>query len=253
MRHQAKGGSERIGHQPGSTSRIPSLLRGLPDHLSLLSGLPEPLFKSLFSRATEVRLRADEVLFFAGDVGDGCYRVEEGLLKVTMVSRSGDERILAFVGPGEIVGELSVIDRRPRSASVIGVQNVALSFLSTTNFQNFARQYPEVYKFLLILLAARIRETDVAIAAATFLSMRGRLACALIELAHHFGEDVGSGRIVIQQKLSQADLAAMAGLARESVSRILNDWTRRKLVSRREGYYRIENKTRLENEEFWRS
>jgi CRP/FNR family transcriptional regulator, cyclic AMP receptor protein len=70
----------------------------------------------------------------------------------------------------------------------------------------------------------------------------------LIELAHHFGEDVGSGRIVIPQKVGQADLAAMAGIARESVSRILNDWKRRKLVSTRAGYYRIENKARLENE-----
>jgi CRP/FNR family transcriptional regulator, cyclic AMP receptor protein len=245
MRHQVKGGSERIGHQPG---RIRSLLWGLPEHLSLLSGLPEHLFKSLFSRATTVRLRADEALFFAGDVGDGCYRVEDGLLKVTMVSRSGGERILAFLGPGEIVGELSVIDSRPRSASVIAVQNVALSFLSSTNFENFARKHPEIYKLLVILLAARLRETDVAIAAATFLPMRGRLACALIELARHFGEDVGSGRIVIQQKVGQADLAAMAGIARESVCRIFNDWKRRKLVSRRDGYYRIENKARLENE-----
>jgi len=185
---------------------------------------------------------------FASDVGDGCYRVEDGLLKVTMVSRSGGERILAFLGPGEIVGELSVIDSRPRSASVVAVQNVALSFLSSTNFENFARKHPEIYKFLVILLAARLRETDVAIAAATFLPMGGRLACALIELAHHFGEDVGFGRIVIQQKVGQADLAAMAGIARESVNRILNDWKRRKLVSRRDGYYRIENKARLENE-----
>jgi CRP/FNR family transcriptional regulator, cyclic AMP receptor protein len=117
MRHQLKGGSERSGHQPGPTSRIRSLLWGLPEHLSLLAGLPEHLFKNLFSRATTVRLRADQVLFVAGDVGDGCYRVEDGLLKVTMVSRSGGERILAFLGPGEIVGELSVIDSRPRSAS----------------------------------------------------------------------------------------------------------------------------------------
>jgi CRP/FNR family transcriptional regulator, cyclic AMP receptor protein len=101
---------------------------------------------------------------------------------------------------------------------------------------------------LVILLAARLRETDVTIAAGTFLPLRGRVACTLLELAHDFGKDAGSGRVVIQQKIGQSDLAAMAGIARESVSRILNDWKRRKLVSRQSGYYWIENKTKLQNE-----
>ncbi len=72
--------------------------------------------------------------------------------------------------------------------------------------------------------------------------LRGRVACTLLELAQDFGQDVGSGRIVIRQKIGQSDLAAMAGIARENVSRILNDWKRRKLVSRLSGYYCLENK-----------
>ena len=60
-------------------------------------------------------------MFRAGDPGNGCYRVEDGLLKVTMVSRSGAERILAFLGRGAIVGELSIIDGLPRSVSVVPV------------------------------------------------------------------------------------------------------------------------------------
>ena len=69
----------------------------------------------------------------------------------------------------------------------------------------------------------------------------------LIELAHEFGKNVGS-RVVIQQKIGQSDLAAMAGIARESVSRILNDWKRRKLVSRPSDYYWIDNKVQLQKE-----
>ena len=99
-----------------------------------------------------------------------------------------------------------------------------------------------------MLLAARLRETDMTIAAGTFLPLRGRVACTLLELAHDFGKDVGSGRVVIQQKIGQSDLAAMAGISRESVSRILNDWKRRKVVSRQSGYYWIENKAQLQNE-----
>jgi CRP-like cAMP-binding protein len=217
-------------------------------NLSLLSELPEHLSANLFSNATPARLAADAVLFLAGDAGDGCYRVEQGLLKVTMVSRSGNERILAFLGPDAIVGELSIIDGLPRSASVVAVRDTGLSFLSRAAFEEFAKKHPEVYKSLVTLLAARLREADAVIAAGSFLPLRGRVACTLLELAQDFGQDVGSGRIVIRQKIGQSDLAAMAGIARENVSRILNDWKRRKLVSRLSGYYCLENKAQLQNE-----
>src|SRR6516165_12016586 len=101
-----------------------------PTDQSLLSRLPEHLLTRLFSRATTVQLKTDEVLFLVGDTGDGCYRVKDGLLKVTMVSHAGNERILAFLGPGAIIGEMSIIDRLPRSASVVAVRPAVLSFLS---------------------------------------------------------------------------------------------------------------------------
>jgi CRP-like cAMP-binding protein len=215
---------------------------------SLLSALPEHLSASLFTSATPVKLGGDEVLFLAGDAGDGCYRVDDGLLKVTMVSRGGTERILAFLGAGAIVGELSIIDGLPRSASVVAVRPSALSFLSRAAFDDFADRHPQVYKSLVTLIAGRLRETDAALAAGSFLPLRGRVACTLLELAEEFGQDVGSGRVVIRQKIGQSDLAAMAGIARENVSRILNDWKRRKLVSRLSGYYCLENKAELQNE-----
>jgi CRP/FNR family transcriptional regulator, cyclic AMP receptor protein len=215
---------------------------------SLLTGLPEHLSANLFISATSVKLNSDEVLFLAGDAGNGCYRVEDGLLKVTMVSRGGSERILAFLGPGSIVGELSIIDGLPRSASVVAVRAATLSFLSRAAFEDFARKHPEIYKFLLTMIATRLRETDAALAAGSFLPLRGRVACTLLELAQEFGQDVGAGRIVIRQKIGQSDLAAMAGIARENVSRILNDWKRRKLVSRLSGYYCLENKAQLQHE-----
>jgi CRP-like cAMP-binding protein len=210
--------------------------------------LPEHLSANLFTSATPAKLNADEVLFLAGDAGDGCYRVEDGLLKVIMVSRGGTERILAFLGPGAIVGELSIIDGLPRSATVVAVRAAILSFLSRAAFEDFAKKHPEIYKSLVTLIAARLRETDAALAAGSFLPLRGRVACTLLELAQEFGQDVGAGRIVIRQKIGQSDLAAMAGIARENVSRILNDWKRRKLVSRLSGYYCLENKAELQSE-----
>ena len=220
-----------------------------PTDQSLLSRLPEHLLTQLFGRATTVRLKTDEVLFLAGDTSDGCYRVDDGLIKVAMVSHAGKERILAFLGPGTIVGEMSIIDQLPRSANVVAVRPAVLSFVSRTDFRDFAKIHPEVYESLVALLAARLRETDITIAAGTFLPVRGRIACTLLELAEEFGRDVvGSGRTVIHQKICQTDLAAMAGVSRENVNRTLNDLKRCKLVNQLNGYYCIENKAQLQKE-----
>ncbi|MBV9260788.1 MAG: Crp/Fnr family transcriptional regulator [Pseudolabrys sp.] len=215
---------------------------------NLLSALPGGLGSRLMAQAKPVTLATEETLFLAGDPGDGCYRVDEGLLKVSITSQSGAERILAILGPGAIVGDLAMIDGLPRSASVSALRDSKLSFISKSAFETFAAQEPEVYKYLLRLLAARLRDTDQVVAAGSFLPLKGRVARALLDLAKAFGNDVGQGRVVIRQKLSQSDVAAMAGIARENVSRILNDWMRAKLISRLSGYYCIENAKKLEKE-----
>jgi CRP/FNR family transcriptional regulator, cyclic AMP receptor protein len=78
-------------------------MKGIPVKQSLLSELQGQLSAELFASATPVRRAADDVLFVAGDAGNGCYRVEDGLVKVTMMSRAGVERILAFLGPGPLL------------------------------------------------------------------------------------------------------------------------------------------------------
>jgi CRP-like cAMP-binding protein len=126
---------------------------------------------------------------------------------------SGAERILEFFGPGAIVGELSTIDGLPRSETVVAVRDATLSWLSRAEFEAFAEEYPEVYKSLVKLLAQRLRDTDTVVAASSFLSLKGRVARTMLELAGHFGQEVAPGRIVIRQKIGQNDLAAMAGIA----------------------------------------
>jgi CRP/FNR family transcriptional regulator, cyclic AMP receptor protein len=94
-----------------------------------------------------------------------------------------------------------------------------------------------------------MRERDKMLAAASFLKVKGRIAQTLLELAEHFGQEVEPGRIVIRQPISQYDLAAMVGTAREYVARTLSNWQRRKLLSRRRsGCYCLENKALLELE-----
>jgi len=184
----------------------------------------------------------------AGDAGDGCYRIEDGLLKATMVSRFGDERILAFLGPGAVVGEVSIIDGRPRSTSVVAVRDSVLSFLGRDAFEDFVREHPEIYKSMAALLASRLREIEAAVAAESFLPPRGRVAYTLLKLAEHFGQNVGSGRVLIRQKIGQHDLAALTGVVRETVNRTLNEWKRSGVVSRLAGYYCLENEATLQKE-----
>lgn len=225
-----------------------TMAQAVPSSQNLFAGLPGDLLDAMFAAARPVKLAPDQTLFIAGDPGDGCYAVDEGLLKVTMVSPTGSERILAILGAGAVVGELSMIDGAPRSSSVCAVRPSALRFISRADFHAFAERTPIVYRHIMTMLAARLRDTNDAVAAASFLPLKGRVARALISLSDAFGQEVGGGRIVIRQKVSQSDLAAMAGIARENVSRILNEWMRDKLISRVSSYYCLENRPTLQEQ-----
>ena len=215
---------------------------------AILPRLPECLSAQLFAGATSRHLDAGERLFVAGDSGDGCYLLERGLLKVIIASPQGEERTLSFIGPGAIAGELAIIDRHPRSASITAVRDCELRFISLEQFEEYAQQNPEIYRYLVNVLAARLRETDDTMAAAVFLTIKARLARALLELAEHLGEDDGAGRLVIRHRINQYDLAAMAGVARENVSRALSDWKRHKLVTRSSAYYCINDMAALKHQ-----
>ena len=207
--------------------------------LNVLSELPETLLSELFEDATAHNLRDGESLFRAGGVGDGCYRIQTGLVKIVVASQQGEERIISLLGPNAIVGELSMIDGRPRSASVVAIADCSLSFVSLDKFRKYTEAHPELTSYLVRTLARRLREADDALAAATFLSVKGRLARALLHLAEYVGEDNGGGRIQLRHKISQSDLAAMAGVARENVSRTMSEWRKLDIVTRSSDYYCI--------------
>ena len=215
---------------------------------NLLSGLPELLSSRLFAGSAPYTLVPDQALFSVGDLGNGCYRLKEGLLKIVISSPQGEARIISILGPGAIVGELSMIDRLPRSASVIAVTDSALQFVSRERFDEFAKDHPEIREYLLQTLASRLRDADEALAAATFLTVKGRVARALLELAEFVGEDNKEGQIILNHKISQSDLAAMAGVARENVSRTLSEWQRRNLVVRTSNYYCLNDQAALKRE-----
>jgi CRP-like cAMP-binding protein len=216
------------------------------DHV--LSGLPTKLFSELFAKGRPVSLKAGQPLFMSGDPSNGCYRLDEGLLKVSVITATGGERILAILGPGAIVGELSMLDGTARSASVEALRESKLCFISSAVFEAFADTHAELYRHGMMLLARRLRATNEALVAATFMSLKGRVARVLLSLAEAFGHPVGNGRTLIRQKVTQTDLAAMAGISRENVSRVLSHWMRGAVVSRLAGYYCLENRAAIERE-----
>jgi CRP/FNR family cyclic AMP-dependent transcriptional regulator len=211
----------------------------------ILPNLPIQFSGRLLANARPQSLAERGVLFQAGDVADGCYRLDQGLLKVSIASPQGDERILTILGPGSIVGELAIIDGLPRSATVVAIRDCKLSFISREAFLSCLREYPEVYSDLVSTLVSRLREADDAMAAASFLTVKARVARALLELAEHLGRETESGRIVILHKIRQSDIAAMAGVARENVSRTLTELKRRGLISQSSSYYSINDQRKL--------
>jgi CRP/FNR family transcriptional regulator, cyclic AMP receptor protein len=212
------------------------------------SGVPTEIASELFANATLHQLKAGDTLFQTGDSGDGCYRLDKGLLKVSLISPQVRERIIAIITPGAVVGDLAVIDGLPRSASVHALTSCELRFLSRSAFQRLAQGHPEIHQYLVRLLAARLRRADGIIASLAFLPVKARVAQALLALAENLGEETDSGGILIPRSINQADIAAMAGVARENTSRILSEWARKKLVTKSSGSYRIDDRAKLRDE-----
>jgi CRP/FNR family transcriptional regulator, cyclic AMP receptor protein len=216
---------------------------------NLLSGLPSEFSSRLLARATTMSLEKGQTLFEIGAIGDGCYWLEEGILKVSIASPQGAERILAILGSGSIVGELALLDGLPRSATVQALKDSKLSFVARSIFLECLADYPKIYSHLVAILVERMRQADDEVAAASFLSLKARVARALLQFAKHLGESTGTpDELLIRHRIRQDDLAALADVARENVSRILSEWTKRKIIDRRSSLGFVIHRARLERE-----
>jgi CRP/FNR family transcriptional regulator, cyclic AMP receptor protein len=216
---------------------------------NLLSGLPREFSSRLLARASAISLEKGATLFEIGAVGDGCYWLEEGVLKVSIASPQGGERILAILGPGSIVGELAMIDGLPRSATVQALKDSKLTFVARSIFLECLRDYPQIYRHLVTILGERLRQADDEVAAASFLSLKARVARALLQFAKYLGEPTETpGQLLIRHKIRQTDLAALAHVARENASRILSEWRKRKVIEHRSPSVYVIHKARLERE-----
>jgi CRP/FNR family transcriptional regulator len=221
---------------------------GLLKSPSIIAELPRQYSSLLLQNAKTVPLPEGGTLFQKGESGDGCYWVQRGVLKVIVTSQRGEELILAVLGPGAIVGELAMIDDLPRSATVQAINECQLVFVSRAIFTQCLRDHPDIYGYLVSALVTRLRLADEEAAAATFLTGKARIARALLNLARHLGKGDAPNRIEIRHKIRQGDLAAMAGVARESVSRTLAEWRRRNVITSPWTRYLVINTTVLQRE-----
>lgn len=159
-------------------------------------------------------------VFHEGDDSDACYVVRSGDLRVTREHSDGRAIALATLGPGEIVGELAMLDGEVRSASVEALTDVELLAIAARDMRALLERNPEITAKLVVALTRRVRETNERVARQSFQTVPSRVAGVLSQLASEAGSD-GAGRDGVTIRMNQADLAQLAGTSRESVSRFL--------------------------------
>jgi CRP/FNR family transcriptional regulator, cyclic AMP receptor protein len=192
----------------------------------LFEALDDEDAKALRSEMTDVRLSRGERLFAEGDDGDCLYVVLEGKIKLTRAAPDGRENLLSVVGPGEMFGELSLFDPRPRTSSASAVTDALLAELAHDKLINWLTGRPEVALHLLRALAQRLRRANDVMADLVFTDVPGRVAKQLLDLAGRFGEQQDDG-LHVHHDLTQEELAQLVGASRETVNKALADFVAR--------------------------
>jgi CRP/FNR family transcriptional regulator len=196
-----------------------NLFRSVP----LLARLAPADLKALASKGRVRSYRSGAVIFGQGERGDSLHVVVSGAVRVNVLSATGEEATLALLGPGECVGDLSLLDGRPRSASAVASGTTKTLMVTRNDFAQWLATRPKAGLALLETLALRVRRTDEALADLAFLDLPRRLAKQLLELARAHPEVQSAGQGGgMRLRITQAELAAMLGVSRESVNKQLN-------------------------------
>jgi len=200
---------------------------GLFRDIPLLARLNAADLRALASHGRARRYPGGATIFREGDRGDSLHVVIEGSVRITVVSSKGEEATVALLGPGEFVGDLALLDGRPRSANAVASEATKTLVVTREDFRRWLAERPKASFALLEALSLRVRRTDEVLADLTFLDLPRRLAKRLVSLA---AERAGDGRGV-KLRITQAELASMLGVSRESVNKQLNDFEGRRWVA----------------------
>jgi len=217
------------------------LLRSVPLFADLEEGELERFSQVAVGRSIPAGTR----VFHEGDSSDACYIVREGSFRVTREHSDGRAITLATLGPGEIFGELAMLDGDKRSASAEALTDGELLALPATDVLALLARHPEIGMKLVAGLVRRLRAANVRISRQSFQTVPSRVAGILAQLSSE-AED-GDGPTSVTIRMNQSDLAQLAGTSRESVSRFLAELERAGVVECGRGRVTVLDPPKLRN------
>lgn len=199
--------------------------------VSLFNQLPDADLAKLAGHLRQRQFRKNTILFHKDQPGDTLYIVETGHIRVFLPTATGEELTVDIAGPGDVVGELALLDGRPRSASAQTLEDTTVQILSREDFQQHLTTAPRLAASLLALLSSRLRQITEYAESLAFLDIHGRVAWALLQLAGKHGVDHQG--VEIDFDMTQTELASMVGATRERVNRALASFRAQGLVEMR--------------------
>ena len=186
----------------------------------VLRGLPRPELEQLALLMRPRAYRRGEVVFHQGDPGETFHVLCRGRVKIVLGSEGGEEAVLGILGPGDVFGEMALLDGGPRSATIVALEPVESATLGRADLLALLRRNPVAVEGLLAALARKIREASEEVGNLIFLDQQGRLARKLLDLAQTHGRPAGGG-IEIDLPLTQQELGAIIGATRTRVNGLL--------------------------------
>jgi len=205
---------------------------------AIFQGLSANDLTELARDLTLVRYPAHRSLMTVGQPGERVFVILSGTVKVYVDNARGSEVILALLGPGEIVGEMSLLDNLGRSASVVTLEPSNVASMDRRLFWHRLNTVPQLMSNMVTRLSRRLRLADLRIQANATLDVEGRIALQLLALAQAFGETNTHGQTRIPIRLAQNELAALVGASRVRVNQIIVEYKRR-------GFIDIDNALRI--------
>jgi CRP/FNR family cyclic AMP-dependent transcriptional regulator len=213
---------QRTSEAHGFSSSKLSVLRKHP----IFADLEPEAFEQLCRYAKHSTLKRGTTLFSKGDPGISLYAVIAGTVKMSISSSEGRNAILNIIGPGEIFGEMALLDGGARSADAIANSNCELFVIDRREFIPFVKSQPALAMKFIELLCERLRRTSDQVEQIILQNLPGRLASALLRLSekHKFAPQ---GRTIA---ITQQEISEMVGMTRESINKQLRAWAARDWV-----------------------